>query len=226
MPSRLLKKSASSVLTALRGSTYETKYASPLRLLRPCWTAFLNSLLVIVILYVTVIVVWLVPSGCSSEERATGYGLGQPATEEDIRAWNIDVSPNGEGLPPGRGTVRQGAAVYAAKCAKCHGPTGTEGPYDVLVGGHNTLKTPKPVKTIGSYWPYATTLYDYINRAMPFDAPQSLSSDEIYAVIAWLLHQNGIIAEQTVLDAQTLASVNMPNRLGFTRDPRPDVPRP
>ena len=88
------------------------------------------------------------------------------------------------------------------------------------------MKTPKPVKTIGSYWPYATTLYDYINRAMPFDAPQSLSSDEIYAVIAWLLHQNGIIAEQTVLDAQTLASVNMPNRLGFTRDPRPDVPRP
>ena len=88
------------------------------------------------------------------------------------------------------------------------------------------MKTPKPVKTIGSYWPYATTLYDYINRAMPFDAPQSLSSDEIYAVIAWLLHQNGIIAEQTVLDAQTLASVNMPNRLGFTRDPRPDAPRP
>jgi cytochrome c len=167
-----------------------------------------------------------VQAGWSADKHSNRYGLGRPATEEDIRAWNIDVSPNGEGLPPGRGTVRQGAAVYAAKCAKCHGPTGTEGPYDVLVGGRNTLKTPKPVKTIGSYWPYATTLYDYINRAMPFDAPQSLSSDEIYAVIAWLLHQNGIIAEQTVLDAQTLASVNMPNRLGFTRDPRPDVPRP
>ena len=165
-------------------------------------------------------------SSWSTEERATGYGLGRLATEEEIRAWNIDVSPNGEGLPPGKGTVRQGATVYASKCAKCHGPTGSEGPYDVLVGGQNTLKTTKPVKTIGSYWPYATTLYDYINRAMPFDAPQSLSSDEIYAVIAWLLHQNGIIAEQTVLDAHTLGSINMPNRLGFTRDPRPDVPHP
>jgi mono/diheme cytochrome c family protein len=165
-------------------------------------------------------------SGWSDDKHSNRYGLGQPATEEDIRAWNIDVSPNREGLPPGKGTVQEGAVVYATKCAKCHGPTGIEGPYDRLVGGQNTLKTAKPVKTIGSYWPYATTLYDYINRAMPFDAPQSLSSDEIYAVIAWLLHQNGIIAEQTVLDAQTLASVNMPNRLGFTRDPRPDVPRP
>lgn len=165
-------------------------------------------------------------SGWSTEERATGHDLGHAATEQEIRAWNIDVSPNGEGLPPGKGTVRQGAAVYAAKCAKCHGPTGTEGPYDVLVGGQNTLKTTKPVKTIGSYWPYATTLYDYINRAMPFDAPQSLSPDEIYAVIAWLLHQNGIITEQTVLDAHVLASIKMPNRLGFTRDPRPDVPHP
>lgn len=173
-----------------------------------------------------VIAIGCTQSGWSTEEPANGYGLGRPATEEDIRAWNIDVSPNGEGLPPGKGTVRQGAAVYAAKCARCHGPTGSEGPYDVLVGGGNTLKTTKPVKTIGSYWPYATTLYDYINRAMPFDAPQSLSSDEIYSVIAWLLHQNGIIAEQTVVDAHTLASVNMPNRLGFTRDPRPDVPHP
>lgn len=165
-------------------------------------------------------------SSWSTEERATGYGLGRPATEEDIRAWNIDVAPNGEGLPPGKGTVREGAVVYATKCAKCHGPTGIEGPYDRLVGGQNTLKTAKPLKTIGSYWPYATTLYDYINRAMPFDAPQSLSSDEIYAVIAWLLHQNGIITEQTVLDAATLRAVAMPNRLGFTRDPRPDVSHP
>ena len=179
-----------------------------------------------VLLTGVVIAIGCTQSGWPTEEPANGYGLGRPATEEDIRAWNIDVSPNGEGLPPGKGTVRQGAAVYAAKCAWCHGPTGSEGPYDVLVGGQNTLKTTKPVKTIGSYWPYATTLYDYINRAMPFDAPQSLSSDEIYSVIAWLLHQNGIIAEQTVVDAHTLASVNMPNRLGFTRDPRPDVPHP
>jgi len=165
-------------------------------------------------------------SSWSTDERVPSHGLGRMATEQEIRAWNIDVSPSGEGLPPGKGTVSQGTAVYAQKCAKCHGPTGTEGPYDVLVGGQNTLKTSKPLKTIGSYWPYATTLYDYINRAMPFDAPQSLSPDEIYAVIAWLLHQNGIIAEQTVLDAHVLASINMPNRLGFTRDPRPDVPHP
>lgn len=173
-----------------------------------------------------VIAIGCAQSSWSTDERAAGYGLGRPATEEEIRTWSIDVSPNGEGLPPGKGTVQQGAAVYAAKCAKCHGPTGTEGPYDRLVGGQDTLKSAKPVKTIGSYWPYATTLYDYIHRAMPFDAPQSLSSDEIYAVIAWLLHQNGIIADQTIIDAQTLPSVKMPNRLGFTRDPRPDVPHP
>jgi S-disulfanyl-L-cysteine oxidoreductase SoxD len=169
---------------------------------------------------------WCTQYGWSADERATTYGLGRPATEVEIRAWNIDVSPNGEGLPHGKGSVKEGAQVFAAKCAKCHGPTGTEGPYDVLVGGRDTLKTTKPVKTIGSYWPYATTLYDYINRAMPFDAPQSLTSDEIYAVIAWLLHQNGIIAEQTILDAVTLRAVAMPNRLGFTRDPRPDLPHP
>ena len=167
-----------------------------------------------------------VRSGSSADDRVTGYGLGRAATEEEIRAWNIDVSSSGGGLPPGKGTVRQGAEVYAAKCAKCHGPTGTEGPYDVLVGGRDTLKTTKPLKTIGSYWPYATTLYDYINRAMPFDAPQSLTSDEIYAVIAWLLYQNKIIAEKTVLDASTLQTVDMPNRLGFIRDPRPDVSHP
>jgi mono/diheme cytochrome c family protein len=167
-----------------------------------------------------------VRSGSSADDRVTGYGLGRPATEEEVRAWNIDASPNGEGLPQGKGTVSQGAEVYAAKCAKCHGPTGTEGPYDVLVGGRHTLKTKKPLKTIGSYWPYATTLYDYINRAMPFGAPQSLTPDEIYAVIAWLLYQNEIIKAETVLDAQTLRSVEMPNRLGFIRDPRPDVPHP
>jgi len=152
--------------------------------------------------------------------------LGRPATEQEIRAWNIDVSPNGAGLPAGRGTVRQGADVFAAKCAKCHGATGVEGPADILVGGHKTLATSKPVKTIGSYWPYATTLYDYINRAMPFDAPQSLTPDEIYAVIAWLLYRNEIIAEDAVMDARSLPLVEMPNRQGFIPDPHPGVPRP
>ena len=151
------------------------------------------------------------------------YGVGRPATDEEIRAWNIDVSPTGEGLPPGQGTIKQGAQVYATKCAACHGPTGTEGPKNKLVGGRNTLTAPKPIKTIGSYWPYATTLYDYIHRAMPFNAPQSLTPDETYSVIAWLLFQNQVIAEDAVIDAQTLPKVEMPNRNGFIPDPRPDV---
>ena len=161
-----------------------------------------------------------------AEEQAASLGLGQPATAEDIRLWNIDVGPSGEGLPPGRGTVPRGATVYAAKCAKCHGASGTEGPMDRLVGGRQSLATSAPVKTIGSYWPYATTLYDYINRAMPFDAPQSLTAEELYSVTAWLLHQNGIITEDMVIDAATLPAIQMPNRHGFVPDPRPDVRGP
>jgi cytochrome c len=164
----------------------------------------------------------LVSSG-RSDEGGAGHGLGWTATEEEIRTWNIDISPNGDGLPPGQGTVKQGAQVFAAKCAGCHGPTGAEGPKDRLVGGQGTLATPKPLRTIGSYWPYATTLYDYIYRAMPFDAPQSLTSEETYSVIAWLLFQNQIIAENTVISAQSLPKVEMPNRNGFISDPRPDV---
>jgi cytochrome c len=159
-----------------------------------------------------------------SADDGAGYGKGRPASNEEIRAWNIDVSPTGEGLPPGQGTVTQGTPVYAAKCAACHGATGVEGPKDRLVGGQHTLTTSKPVRTVGSYWPYATTLYDYIHRAMPFYAPQSLTSDEVYSVIAWLLFQNGIIPEDAVMDAHSLPLVQMPNRDGFVQDPRPDVP--
>jgi len=174
----------------------------------------------------TAVALTCTPAGWPAEQSPADYGLGRPPTHADIRAWNIDVAPNGEGLPPGQGTVGQGAQVYGAKCAKCHGPSGVEGPFDVLVGGRGTLNTARPVKTIGSFWPYATTLYDYIRRAMPFDAPQSLTSDQIYAVIAWLLHRNGIISADTVIDAGTLPSIQMPNRLGFIPDHRPDVPHP
>lgn len=169
-----------------------------------------------------VVAVGAVSIGRSAEDRNES-GLGRPATEQEIRAWNMDVSPTGEGLPPGQGTVKQGAQVYATKCAACHGPTGVEGPKDKLVGGRDTLTSPKPVRTIGSYWPYATTLYDYIHRAMPFNAPQSLTPDETYSVIAWLLFQNQVIAEDVVIDAQTLPSIRMPNRNGFIPDPRLDV---
>lgn len=162
-------------------------------------------------------------SSLSAEEPRGAFGFGQSASEREIQARDIDVDPTGAGLPPGQGTVKQGALVYAAKCAACHGATGKEGPQDRLVGGRETLASANPVKTIGSYWPYATTLYDYIRRAMPFNAPQSLSADEVYSVVAWLLHQNGIIAEEMVIDARTLPEIRMPNRNGFIPDPRPDV---
>lgn len=162
----------------------------------------------------------------SAEDRLAVRDLGHQAAVEEINLWDIDIGPNGDGLPPGRGTVPQGATIYATKCAKCHGPSGTEGPMDRLVGGRQTLATASPLKTVGSYWPYATTLYDYIHRAMPLDAPQSLTAEEVYAVTAWLLHQNGIVAEDAVMDARTLPAVEMPNRHGFVPDPRPDVPSP
>lgn len=174
----------------------------------------------------SIIALWgltLLIGGIAVAEEPLLYGFGRLATEEEITAWNIDIDPTGAGLPPGRGTVQQGAVLYAGKCAACHGSTGTEGPKDRLVGGQGSLATPNPIKTIGSYWPYATTLYDYINRAMPLTAPQSLTPDEIYAVISWLLHHNGILPKDAAMDAETLSAVKMPNRAGFVSDPRPDV---
>jgi cytochrome c len=145
------------------------------------------------------------------------FGFGRVPSEAEIKARDIAVGPDGAGLPPGRGTVSAGEQVYQAKCMACHGPTGTEGPMDRLVGG--TL----PVKTIGSYWPYATTVFDYVRRAQPFNQPGSLTDDEVYAVTAWLLFKNGIIAADQVMDRETLPNVQMPNRDGFVPDPRPDV---
>ncbi|MBV8621811.1 MAG: c-type cytochrome [Curvibacter sp.] len=156
--------------------------------------------------------------------QAQTYGLGRPATEAAIATWDIDVDAQGHGLPPGRGSVRQGAALFAARCAACHGPQGEGKPADRLVGGQGSLSSATPVKTIGSFWPYATTLFDFIRRAMPYNAPQSLQPDEVYALSAWLLWRNGIVPEDTVLDADSLPAVRMPNRDGFVGDPRPDVP--
>lgn len=154
---------------------------------------------------------------------APPYGLGQPTSDAAIAAWNIDVDATGRGLPAGRGSVAEGAAVYAQKCAACHGAGGEGKPADALVGGIGSLKTAKPLKTVGSFWPYATTLYDFVNRAMPYTAPQSLSPQEVYAVTAWILHRNGILPADAVLDAQTLPRVQMPNRAGFVQDTRPDT---
>jgi mono/diheme cytochrome c family protein len=152
-------------------------------------------------------------------------GIGYVATPAQIAGWDIDVRADGQGLPPGHGGVRDGEKIFAKTCAACHGAEGQGEPADRLVGGFGTLATSKPVRTVGSYWPYASTLFDYIRRAMPFNSPQSLTADQVYAVSAYILYLNNIVAEDTILDATSLPRVEMPNRNGFTSpDPRPDVP--
>jgi cytochrome c len=152
------------------------------------------------------------------------YGIGRTPDPAKVAAWDTDVRADGRGLPLGQGSAAQGREVYARACAACHGDKGQGGLSDRLVGGFGTLTQRDPVRTIGSYWPYATTLFDFVRRAMPFNAPGTLSNDEVYAVSAYLLALNGILPDDAVLGPDTLASVAMPNRNGFTSpDPRPDV---
>jgi len=151
------------------------------------------------------------------------YGVGRPPTAEEVKAWDLTIPPDGQSLPPGSGTAALGQAIYEERCASCHGEKGEDPKYSRLVGGHGTLATDKPIRTIGSFWQYATTLWSYIRRAQPFDEPGSLTADQVYAVTAYLLHLNGIIGEQDIMDAKTLPLVKMPNRDGFVPDPRPDV---
>jgi len=141
--------------------------------------------------------------------------LGRPATPAEIAGWDISIPPDGTGLPPGSGTPEQGAVVYAQKCQACHGEKGAGKPNDQLVGGHGTLTSKSPVRTIGSYWPYATTVFDYVRRAMPYTEAKSLTNEEVYAVTAYLLHLNGIIGAQDAMNAQSLPQVKMPNRDNF-----------
>lgn len=150
------------------------------------------------------------------------YGLGTNATEAQIASWNIDVAPDGKALPPGRATVADGEKVYMNSCVSCHGVKLEGGIGPALAGGEGTLTTDKPLKTVGSYWPYATTLFDYIRRAMPFQAPQSLSNEQVYAVTGYILHMNKLLDANTTVDASTLTDVKMPNRDGFYTDDRPD----
>jgi cytochrome c len=145
----------------------------------------------------------------------TGPGLGRSATAQEIAAWDISIPPSGAGLPAGSGTPKQGEAVYVAQCQACHGPKGAGKPADVLVGGIGSLGSDKQVMTVGSFWPYATTLFDYVRRAMPTTKPLSLTNDEVYAVTAYLLHLNGVIPENAEMNARTLPQVKMPNRDGF-----------
>jgi cytochrome c len=142
--------------------------------------------------------------------------LGKPISPEDLASWDISIGPDGAGLPPGSGTVKQGEAVFAAKCQACHGEKAAGQPNDRVVGGQGSLPGDKPpIKTVGSFWPYATTLFDYIRRAMPLNESKSLTSDEVYGVVAYLLNLNGVIPDSETLNAQSLPKVAMPNREGF-----------
>ena len=151
------------------------------------------------------------------------YGLGRTATPAEIAGWNIDIDSKGSNLPSGSGSVNKGHEIYDQQCAVCHGAKGEGGAADKLVGGQGTLATDNPVKTVGSYWPYATTLFDYIRRAMPHTAPQSLSNEDVYAVSAYIPHLNGLLPADGRLDAHSLVAILMPNRGNFIGDPRPDV---
>ena len=160
---------------------------------------------------------------------AQKYGVGRPAAAPDIAAKNYSVSVKGEGLPPGGGTAAEGEPLYGKHCSTCHGPKlqgdGEQG-YPAIAGGIGTLASPKPVKTVGSYWPYATGVFDYIRRAMPYDHPRTLTTDEYYAVTAYVLSVNGIVKQDERLDAVSLPKVNMPNRDGFFVDPRVSGKKP
>jgi cytochrome c len=144
-----------------------------------------------------------------------GPGLGQPISAADLAPWDISIQPDGAGLPAGSGTAAKGAEIYSVKCIACHGEKGAGQPNDRLVGGQGTLTELTQVRTIGSFWPNATTVFDYIRRAMPFQAPESLTNDEVYALTAYLLALNGIIKEGDEMNARALARVQMPNRNGF-----------
>ncbi len=142
-------------------------------------------------------------------------GLGQELTARELAAVDFTIMPDGDGLPAGAGNAVAGRDIYKQNCLACHGENGTGGVNDVLSGGHGSLTGPRPQKTVGSYWPYATTIFDYLRRAMPFQMPGSLSNDDIYAVTAYLLFVNDIIAEDTEIDATSLPQVKMPNRDNF-----------
>ena len=157
-------------------------------------------------------------AGCLSC-LAWAQEFGRTPSAAAIALWDIDVRPDGRGLPNGRGTVVRGREVYAENCAACHGEHGNDGIKDPLVGGLGSLTTAHPVKTIGSYWPYATTLFDYIRRAMPYQAPGSLDTDDTYAVVAYLLNLNDILPADAMLDRSSLPQVRMPNRDGLIPEP-------
>lgn len=168
---------------------------------------------------------WLRPGALLADtlSRPGHFGFGRPATEAEIAVVDIDVRPDGKGLPKGEGNAGEGKAIYALKCAGCHGATGTEGPNDRLVAA-DTTKGTRRIKAIGNYWPYATTVFDYIRRAMPFNHPGSLTDREVYSLTAYLLHANGLWDEKAALNAKNLPKIKMPSRDKFVPDDRKDGP--
>jgi S-disulfanyl-L-cysteine oxidoreductase SoxD len=168
----------------------------------------------------------LIALASAASAAPTGhYGYGTKASPDQIAGWNIDARPDGVGLPPGSGTVAKGADVFADQCAACHGTFGEgEGRYPKLAGGEGTLTKERPEPSVGSYWPFAVTLFDYINRAMPFQAPHSLPTNDVYALTAYVLNINNIVGNNFVADRNSLPKVKMPNHDHFIwQDPRPDT---
>lgn len=177
-------------------------------------------------LFALLVAVGLALPALAQEKAHKPFGFGKPASKDEIAGWDIDVrGPDGAGLPPGKGTVADGEKLFMDNCSACHGEFAEgAGRYPELIGGRGTLKSEDPRKTIDSYWPYAPTVFDYVRRAMPFGSPQSLTNDEVYSIVAWLLNQGDLWPNDKPLDAEGLRKVNMPNRDGFLAgDPRPDV---
>jgi mono/diheme cytochrome c family protein len=164
-------------------------------------------------------------AGSAAAADAGHYGYGRPPTPKEIAGWDIDVRPDGAGLPPGSGSVARGAEVFDAQCAGCHGTFGEgSGRFPKLAGGKGSLRDDRPQLTVGSYWPFVITLFDYINRAQPYTAPHSLPANDVYAVTAYVLNLNDIVANNFIADRNTLPKVNMRNRDHFKwKDPRPDT---
>jgi S-disulfanyl-L-cysteine oxidoreductase SoxD len=174
-----------------------------------------------------VVIIGVLAVAAAALANEVSSGIGRTPTRDELAARTISVAPDGTGLPIARGSAREGRSVYDTQCAACHGARGEGvGDFPPLVGGRETLTTEQPLYTVGSYWPYATTVWDYINRSMPYQAAGTLKPDEVYAVTAYVLFLNGIVRESQVLDAKSLPRVRMPNRDGFVDDPRPDVVLP